>query len=88
MQVVRVRDPVNDCGGGIDLCQLYIDEMCLDPQIEEPGSEEEEQECSLIKDENDLDLESGLPKTRTLSVTNQPWPVSCQQLLNCITLSF
>ena len=87
VQVVRFRDPVNDCGGGIDVCDLYIDEMCLDPQFEEPGSEEEDQDCSLIEYENNLDLESGLPKTRTLSVTNQPWPVSCQ-LLNCITLSF
>jgi hypothetical protein len=76
VQVVRVRDSVNDCGRLLDVCHLYIDEMCLDPQFEEPGSEEEEQEeCSLIKYENDLDLESGLPKTRTLSVTNQPWPV-------------
>ena len=87
MQVVRVRDSVDDCGGGPAVCRLYIDEMCLDPQIEEPGSEED-QDCSLIEYGNNLDLESGLPKTRTLSVTNQPWPVSCQQLFNCITLSF
>ena len=87
MQVVRVRDSVNNCGWGFDKCRLYIDEMCLDPQIEEPGSEED-QDCSLIEYGNNLDLESGLPKTRTLSVTNQPWPVSCQQLFNCITLSF
>ena len=90
MQVVRVRDSVNDCGVGLgfDVCQLYIDEMCLDPQFEEPGSEEEDQDCSFIEYGNDLDLESGLPETRTLSVTNQPWPVSYQQLLNCISLSF
>ena len=72
MQVVRVGDSVNDCGGGIDLCQLYIDKICLDPQFEEPGSE---QECSLVEHENDLDLFSGLPNTRTLAVTAQPWPV-------------
>jgi hypothetical protein len=78
VRVVRVSDPVDDCGGGLDVCYLYINEMCLDPQFEEPGPEEEEQECSLIKDENNLHLESGLPKTRTLSVTNQPWPVDFQ----------
>ena len=76
VQVVRVRDPVDDCGGGIDVCDLYIDEMCLDPQFEEPGSEEEEQDCSLTRFTNNVDLEGGLPRTRTLSVTNQPWPVS------------
>ena len=81
VQVVRVGDSVNDCGGGIDVCYLYIDEMCLDPQFEEPGSEEEQQECSLIEYENDLDLKYGLPTTRTLAVNNQPWPVSYQQLL-------
>ncbi|CAI8051461.1 Fat-like cadherin-related tumor suppressor homolog [Geodia barretti] len=75
VQVVRVRDSVDDCGWWPEVCDLYIDEMCLDPQFEEPGSEEEDQDCSLIEYENNLDLESGLPKTRTLSVTNQPWPV-------------
>ena len=88
VQVVRVRDPVDYCGTLFDMCDLYTDEMCLDPKFEEPGSEEEDQDCSLIKDEDDLNLEFGLPKTKTLSVTNQPWPVSCQQLLNCIILSF
>ena len=73
---MRVRDPVDDCGGGLDLCTLYIDEMCLDPQFEEPGSEEEEKDCSLTRFTNNVGLEMGLPRTRTLSVTNQPWPVS------------
>ena len=80
VQVVRVRDSVNDCGGGLDVCHLYIDEMCLDPHFEEPGSEEEEQECSLTESGANLDLDSGLPKTRTLTVTNQPWPVSFEHL--------
>ena len=74
VRVIRVRDPVDDCG--LDPCLLYIDEMCLDPQFEEPGSEEEERDCSLVESNRDLDLESGLPRTRTLTVTNQPWPVS------------
>ena len=72
VQVVRVSDPVDDCRAGregLDVCQLYIDEMCLDPQSEE-------QDCSLIESTSDLDLDSGLPRTRTLTVTNQPWPVS------------
>ena len=76
VQVVRVRDPVDDCGAWPEVCDLYIDEMCLDPQSEEPGSEEEEQDCSLTRFTNNVDLEDGLPRTRTLSVTNQPWPVS------------
>ena len=74
VRVIRVRDSVDDCG--LDLCLLYIDEMCLDPQFEEPGSEEEEQDCSLVEYNRDLDLESGLPRTRALTVTDQPWPVN------------
>ncbi|CAI8022037.1 Delta-like protein 4 [Geodia barretti] len=58
--------------------------MCLDPQIEETGSEEEDQDCSLIEYEDNLDLKYGLPETRTLSVTNQPWPVDFQLYIEVV----
>ncbi|CAI8022029.1 Delta-like protein 4 [Geodia barretti] len=84
VQVVRVRDSVNDCGRWPEVCHLYIDKMCLDPQFEEPGSEEEDQDCSLIEYEDNLDLKYGLPETRTLSVTNQPWPVDFQLYIEVV----
>ena len=63
-------DPVDDCGGGFDLCTLYINDVCLGPQIEANKS------CSLERDRDDLDLYDNLPRTRTLTVMSQPWPVS------------
>ena len=64
-------DPVNDCGDLFDICVLYINDICLGPQIEDDES------CSLERDGNDLNLNDGnLPRTRTLTVMSQPWPVS------------
>lgn len=75
VQVLRVNDSVNDCGGGFDVCDLYIDELCLDSQSEAPGSVEEGEACSLAVSTDDLDLEEGLPRTGNLSAVAQPWPV-------------
>ena len=64
-------DPVDVCGDGLDICVLYIADICLGPQIEDDES------CSLERDGDDLDLDDDeLPRTRTLTVMSQPWPVS------------
>ena len=68
---MEFHDSVDDCGILLDVCALYIDEMCLDA-----GSEEPQEECSLGESDRDLDLRSGLPKRKTFSVISQPWPVS------------
>ena len=69
-------DSVNDCGDPFDICALYINDICLGPQIEDNES------CSLERDGNDLDLSDGdLPRTRTLTVVSQPWPVSGRILI-------
>ena len=73
--MLRVNDSVNDCGGGFDVCDLYIDELCLDSQSEAHGSVEEREACSLAVSTDNLDLEKGLPRTGNLSVVSQPWPV-------------
>ena len=71
MRVDDYDDPVNVCSNLIDICILYIDDICLGPQIEDNES------CSLERDGNDLDLDDDeLPRTRTLTVVSQPWPVS------------
>ena len=70
VEVVGFTDPVDDCGGGADVCALYIERICLDPQTVV------DYDCSLGEISNDLDLESNLPKSRTLTVNNRPWPVS------------
>ena len=70
VQVLHFINSDSDCGPG-DECDLYIDEMCLDPQ-----SGETEQECSLAASTGDLDLYKGLPMTGNLSVSSKPWPVS------------
>ena len=62
------HDPVNDCGGGVDICILYIYKICLGPQVEESES------CSLNRDSQQLDLDH-LPATRTFTSKPQPWPV-------------
>ena len=64
------NDPVNVCSRIFDICVLYIDDICLGPQIEDNES------CSLERDRNELDLNGDLPRTRTLTVVSQPWPVS------------
>ena len=89
MEVTDVHDPIDDCGGGVERCHLYIEEFCLDPQSEELHyDEEEEEECSLIEIENNFfDLDSDLPKTKTLFVTNHYWPVKVSALLLCSTIN-
>ena len=62
----------NDCG--TDGCDLYINKLCLDP--DPLNGECSESSCSLGEDSDDLDLESGLPKSKTLTVESRPWPVS------------
>ena len=71
VQVLNFSNTNGDCGL-IDLCDPYIDEMCLDAQSEE----EEGQECSLAVSTANLDLEDGLPKAGNLFATARPWPVS------------
>lgn len=70
IQVVDFNDPVNDCGGGFDICVLYIEEICLSPQTGS-GSDED---CSLGEYNDDLDLDN-LPRTVSI-LSTQPWPVS------------
>lgn len=71
VRVEDYSDPVNKCSDEIDICALYIDDICLGPQIEDDES------CSLKKNANNVDLDDDdLPKTRTLTVESQPWPVS------------
>ena len=71
VRVENYNDPVDDCGDGFDICVLYIDDVCLGPQIEDNES------CSLERDGDDLELNDGnLPRIRTLTVMSQPWPVS------------
>ena len=79
--VVEFSDPVDDYR--IDLCDLYIDEMSLDPQNE--GSDQ--YTCSLGEVSRDLDLESGLPMTATFTSDSQPWPVSEVTLLSTFAYS-
>ena len=67
--VVEFSDSSNNCGA--DGCDLFINRLCLDPSNEECTNGV----CSLDEDSSDLDLESGLPKTATLT-SSQPWPVS------------
>ena len=70
IRVVDFSNSNNDCG--FDGCQLFINNLCLDPlnDVCVKGS------CSLDGDSRDLDLESGLPKTTFLTSESQPWPVS------------
>ena len=65
--VQSFEDPVDDCGGGFDICALYLDRFCLSRQSEDPET------CSLARRTGDLDLDD-LPETVTLS-SSQPWPV-------------
>ena len=67
--VVEYSDSSNNCG--VDGCDRYISKLCLDPSNEECTNGA----CSLDDDLRDLDLESGLPRTATLT-SSQPWPVS------------
>ena len=68
--VVDFSDSVGDCGGGFDICRLYIDKMCLDPQSNH------DQSCTLGGLTKDTDLDSDLPRSRSFSVNTKPWPVS------------
>ena len=84
VQVRDFDDSVDDCGGGFDICDLYIDDMCLSP-LPGPGSGErgEDEECSLGERSKNVDIESGLPRTVSInSDTTQPWPVSINSTLS------
>ena len=70
IRVVDFSDRVGDCGGMLDVCQLYIDKICLDPQSNY------DQSCTLGALTRETDLDSGLPKNRAFSVDTKPWPVS------------
>ena len=75
IDVRSLLDTVGNCGGGFDICALYIDHFCLRPPDYRPIRDDEDDNCPLALSEADLET-SNLPQQRSLTST-QPWPVYC-----------
>lgn len=82
IDVRSLFDVVGNCGGGLDICALYIDHFCLRPPDYQPVFDDEDDNCPLALSEADLEI-SDLPQQRSLTST-QPWPVYHSQCTCCL----